>query len=124
MGSQPTESEIRRALDALHVDVPFYTAEGTKGGGVRFHLYGGRVVEFSETVGSGEATSPSVAMEQIPDDLTQIAGVGKGTSAALKAAGVVNFDQLCVVSDEELLKVVNQSTLSKIRAFLEEEHPQ
>ena len=121
MGSQPTRSEIRAALDALKVNVPFYSAEGTKGGGVCFRLYGGRVVEFSETVGSGEATSPFVVAG---GDLARIRGVGKVTAGALVAAGFVSLEDLDGASDEALLEVVNAGTVSKIRAYLREEYAQ
>ena len=112
MGSQPTESEIRRALDALHVDVPYYTAEGTKGGGVRFCLYGGRVVEWKPK----KATSSLQPV--VVNNLTVIPGVGKGTAGALNVAGWLSFDELRGASDEALLEVVNQNTLAKIRAYL------
>jgi len=119
MGSQPTESEIRRALDALHVDVPFYTAEGTKGGGVRFHLYGGRVVEWKPA--KAKATLPFVVAG---GDLARIRGVGKVTAGALVAAGFVSLEDLDGASDEALLEVVNAGTVSKIRAYLREEYAQ
>ena len=120
MGSQPTESEIRRALDALHVDVPYYTAEGTKGGGVRFCLYGGRVVEWKPA--KAKATSPFVVAG---GDLARIRGVGKVTAGTLVAAGFVSLEDLRGASDETLLGVVNQATLAKIRAYLKREvHPQ
>ena len=119
MGSQPTVSEIRAALDALHVDVPYYTAEGTKGGGVRFHLYGGRVVEW--TPAKAKATSPFVVAG---GDLARIRGVGKVTAGALVAAGFVSLEDLDGASDEALLEVVNAGTVSKIRAYLREEYAQ
>jgi len=123
MGSQPTQLEIRRALDALEVDVPFYTAEGTKGGGVRFRLYGGRVVEWKPA--KAKATSSfTVPVVLDPDDLTVIPGVGKGTAGTLKAAGLVSFDDLRGASDGALLQVVNAATLAKIRAYLREEYAQ
>jgi len=129
MGSQPTRSEIRRALDALGINVPFYRADGLPGGGIRFRLYGGRVVDYEPRGAGKKTTSPSRAAKApaqpvAVDDLTAIPGVGKGTAGALKAAGLVNFEQLRGASDEVLLEVVNQSALAKIRAYLEEEHPQ
>ena len=119
MGSQPTQLEIRRALDALGVDVPYYTAEGTKGGGVRFCLYGGRVVEWKPA--KAKATSPFVVAG---GDLARIRGVGKVTAGALVAAGFVSLEDLHGASDEALLEVVNASVVSKIRAYLREEYAQ
>ena len=119
MGSQPTRSEIRAALDALKVNVPFYSAEGTKGGGVCFRLYGGRVVEWKPA--KAKATSPFVVAG---GDLARIRGVGKVTAGALVAAGFVSLEDLDGASDEALLEVVNAGTVSKIRAYLREEYAQ
>ena len=122
MGNQPTRSEIIHALHALHINVPFYRADPLPAGGIRFHLYGGRVVDYEPAKADRKATSPSRAPKV--DNLTAIPGVGKATARALASAGLATFDQLRAASDEVLLDLLNPRTLAGVRAYLEEDHPQ
>jgi hypothetical protein len=117
MATQPTQSHIKRALHALHINVPYYRADPLPGGGIRFHLYGGRVLKWSATRASPSNPPPA-------DDLTAIPGVGKATARALTSAGLATFDQLRAASDEVLLDLLNPGTLARLRAYLREEHPQ